>query len=135
LQPGLFTPREHPNRTLRQLPHAAEARERTLKADLAKKAKTQISRASRGKSPEDVRREWDEAADDVGVRRAILSRYLKAVVIRKSARRGPGNLDYSAIEPIWRDGTEPGFEGRTAGKTLGWELLKERQETPPNAAP
>jgi hypothetical protein len=33
-----------------------EARERKLKADLAKKAKTQISRASRGKSPDDVRR-------------------------------------------------------------------------------
>jgi hypothetical protein len=34
-----------------------EARERALKAELAKKAKTQISRAWRGKSPEDVRQE------------------------------------------------------------------------------
>jgi site-specific DNA recombinase len=112
-----------------------EARERKLKADLAKKAKTQISRASRAKSPDDVRAEWDEAADDVGVRRAILSRYLKAVVIRKSAKRGPGDLDYSAIEPIWRDGAEPDFEGATAGQALGWELLKARHETAPEAAP
>jgi hypothetical protein len=67
-----------------------EARERTLKAELAKKAKTQISRAWRGKSAEDVRRDWDEAAGDTGVRRAILSWYLKAVVIRRSARRGIG---------------------------------------------
>jgi site-specific DNA recombinase len=85
-----------------------EARERKLKSDLAKKAKTRMSRASRAKSPEDVRREWDEAAGNVGVRRAILSRYLKAVVIRKSARHGPGDLDYSAIEPVWReDGDTP----------------------------
>ena len=60
-------------------------------------------RLARSKSVEDVRREWDEAAADVGVRRAILSRYLKAVVIRKSNRRGPGDLDYDAIEPIWRE--------------------------------
>jgi len=83
-----------------------EARERKLKSDLAKKAKTRMGRASRAKSPTDVRREWDEAAGNVGVRRAILSRYLKAVVIRKSAKHGPGELDYSAIEPVWReDGT------------------------------
>lgn len=80
-----------------------EARERKLKSALAKKAKTRISRMSRAKSPDDVRREWDEAAGDVGVRRAILSRYLKAVVVRKSASHGPQGLDYSAIEPVWRE--------------------------------
>jgi hypothetical protein len=112
-----------------------EARERKFKADLAKKAKIQISRASRGKSPGDVRAEWDQAASDVGVRRAILSRYLKAVVIRKSARRGRGDLDYSAIEPIWRDGTEPDFDGTTTGQTFGWELLKARHATAPGVAP
>jgi site-specific DNA recombinase len=81
-----------------------EARERRLKSELARKAKTRIGRMSRAKSPADVRREWDEAAGDVGVRRAILSRYLKAVVIRKSASHGPQELDYSAIEPVWREG-------------------------------
>src|SRR6266571_1560896 len=60
-----------------------EARERQLKSELAKKAKARIGRKAREKSPADVRREWDEAAD-VGVRRAILSRYFKAIVIRKS---------------------------------------------------
>jgi hypothetical protein len=49
-----------------------------------------------------VRREWDEADDNL-VRLAILSRYLKAVIIRKTSRRGPGGLDYSAIEPVWRE--------------------------------
>lgn len=84
-----------------------EARERQLKAELAKKAKTRISRAARDKSPDDVRREWDAAAD-VGVRRAILSRYLKAMVVRKSGAHGPGDLDYSAIEQVWReDGDTP----------------------------
>ena len=72
-----------------------EATERRLKSELAKTAKTRVSRMSRAKSPADVRREWDDAAGDVGVRRAILSRYLKAVVIRKSASHGPQELDYS----------------------------------------
>ena len=80
-----------------------EASERELKAKLAKKARTRAGRLARSKSAEDVRREWDAAAGDVGVRRAILSRYLKAVVIRKSNRRGPGGLDYEAIEPVWRE--------------------------------
>jgi DNA invertase Pin-like site-specific DNA recombinase len=79
-----------------------EARERALKAGLARKAKTRMARAARSKSPGDVRREWDEAAGDVGVRRAIISRYLKAIVVRRSALHGPGVLDYSAIEPVWR---------------------------------
>jgi site-specific DNA recombinase len=87
---------------------ALEARERQLKAELAKKAKTRISRIAREKSPEDVRREWDQAVGDVGIRRAILSRYLKAIIVRKSRRHGPGDLDYSAIEPVWRaDGDTP----------------------------
>jgi DNA invertase Pin-like site-specific DNA recombinase len=79
-----------------------EARERKLKSEVAKKVKTRRGRISRSRSPEDVRREWNAAGGDTGVRRAILSRYLKAVVIRKSARRGRGDLDYSAIEPVWR---------------------------------
>ena len=79
-----------------------EARERALKAGLARKDKTRMVRAARSKSPGDVRREWDEAAGDVGVRRAIISRYLKAIVVRRSALHGPGVLDYSAIEPVWR---------------------------------
>jgi site-specific DNA recombinase len=82
-----------------------EARERQLKSDLAKKAKVRRGRVSRAKSPEDVRREWD--AGDAGVRRAILSRYLKAVVVRKSGKHGPGDIDYSAIDPVWRDAGDP----------------------------
>jgi site-specific DNA recombinase len=78
-----------------------EATERDLKAKLRKKAKVRMGRVSLAKTPEEVRREWDEAADNL-VRRAILSRYLKAVIIRKTNRRGPGDLDYSAIEPVWR---------------------------------
>ena len=79
-----------------------EATERDLKAKLRKKAKARMGRLSRAKTPAEVRREWDEAGDNA-VRRAILSRYLKAVVIRKSGRHGPGDLDYSAIEPVWRE--------------------------------
>jgi DNA invertase Pin-like site-specific DNA recombinase len=82
-----------------------EATERDLKAKLRKKAKVRMGRASLAKTPEEVRREWDEADDNL-VRRAILSRYLKAVIIRKTERRGPGDLDYSAIEPVWREDGE-----------------------------
>jgi hypothetical protein len=80
-----------------------EAAERTLRAKLAKNAWELRSRAARLVSPADARREWEEAAGDVTVRHAILSRYLKAVIIRKSSTRGPGNIDYSAIEPVWRE--------------------------------
>ena len=79
-----------------------EATERDLKAKLKKKAKARMGALSRAKSPEEVRREWEEARDDVGIRRAILSRYLKAVIVRRSTLRGPG-FDYSAIEPVWRE--------------------------------
>ena len=82
-----------------------EATERDLKAKLRKKAKVRMGRVSLAKTPEEVRREWDEADDNL-VRRAILSRYLKAVIIRKTDRRGPGDLDYSAIEPVWREDGE-----------------------------
>ena len=82
-----------------------EATERDLKAKLRKKAKVRMGRVSLAKTPEEVRREWDEADDNL-VRRAILSRYLKAVIIRKTERRGPGDLDYSAIEPVWREDGE-----------------------------
>jgi DNA invertase Pin-like site-specific DNA recombinase len=82
-----------------------EATERDLKAKLRKKANVRMGRVSRAKTPEEVRREWGEAADNL-VRRAILSRYLKAVIIRKTGRRGPGDLDYSAIEPVWREDGE-----------------------------
>ena len=44
-----------------------------------------------------MRREWDEADDNFD--RARSFRYLKAVIIRKTDRRGPEDLDYSAIEP------------------------------------
>ncbi len=80
-----------------------EASERDLKTRLARKARTRSGQAARSRSVEDVRAEWDAAAGDVGVRRAILSRYLKAVILRRSSRHGPGDLDYSAIEPVWRD--------------------------------
>lgn len=83
-----------------------EASERELKARLARKARTNAGRLARSRSADDVRREWDEAAGDVGVRRAILSRYLKAIIIRKSNRHGPGELDYESIEPVWRDDGE-----------------------------
>jgi hypothetical protein len=66
------------------------------------------------KPPEEVRREWDEANDNL-VRRAIFSRYLKAVIIRKTERRGPGALDYSAIEPVWREDGE--YSPRALGAT------------------
>jgi site-specific DNA recombinase len=79
-----------------------EATERDLKAKLRKKAKVRMGALSRAKTPEEVRREWEEARDDVGIRRAILSRYLKAVIVRRSTTKGPG-FDYSAIEPVWRE--------------------------------
>jgi DNA invertase Pin-like site-specific DNA recombinase len=79
-----------------------EATERDLKAKLRKKAKVRMGALSRAKTPEEVRREWEEARDDVGVRRAILSRYLKAVIVRRSTLKGPV-FDYSAIEPVWRE--------------------------------
>jgi DNA invertase Pin-like site-specific DNA recombinase len=80
-----------------------EATERDLKSRLSKKAKARIGQISRAKSPEDVRREWDESAGNVGVRRAILSRYLKAVIVRKSATVGGAPFDYLSIEPVWRE--------------------------------
>jgi hypothetical protein len=64
-----------------------------------------IASFSLAKTPEEVRREWDEADDNL-VLRTILSRYLKAVIIRKTGRRGPGDLYYSAIEPVWREDGE-----------------------------
>jgi hypothetical protein len=82
-----------------------EARERQLKSDLAKKTKIRHGRLARTQSPDDVRREWD--AGDIGVRRAILSRYLKAVVVRKSTLANKRLLDYSAIEPIWLTESDP----------------------------
>jgi DNA invertase Pin-like site-specific DNA recombinase len=83
-----------------------EASERELKARLARKARAQAGKLARSVSAEDVRREWDEAAGQVGVRRAILSRYLKAIIVRKSGRHGPGELDYESIEPVWREDGE-----------------------------
>lgn len=77
-----------------------EARQRKLKAELAKKARTRTGRLARSKSADEVRQEWD--AGNVAVRRAILSRYLQAIVVRKSSVHGPGELDYAAIEPIWK---------------------------------
>ncbi len=81
-----------------------EARERKLKSELAKKTKARMSRLTRSKPVDDVRREWD--AGDVAARRAILSRYLQAIVVRKSATHGT-RFDYSAIEPIWKDASYP----------------------------
>jgi hypothetical protein len=80
-----------------------EATERDLRAKLNKKAQARMGQISRAKSPEDVRREWDESAGNVGVRRAILSRYLKAVIVRKSASVGAAAFDYASIEPVWRE--------------------------------
>lgn len=82
-----------------------EARERQLKSDLAKTAKVRHGRLSRAQSADDVREEWD--AGDIGVRRAILGRYLKAVVVRKSTLTNNQLLDYSSIEPIWRTESDP----------------------------
>jgi site-specific DNA recombinase len=79
-----------------------EATERDLKARLRKKVKARMGALSRAKTPDEVRREWEEARDDVGIRRAILSRYLKAVIVRRSSLRGRA-FDYSAIEPVWRE--------------------------------
>jgi hypothetical protein len=84
-----------------------EATEKDLKSRIAKSTREARGRAARQVSPADVRREWDAAAGDVAVRRAIISRYLRAVIIRKSSTRGPGKLDYAAIEPVWRDDDEP----------------------------
>jgi site-specific DNA recombinase len=95
------TPRTVSDNTMFTVVPQLEARERQLKADLRKKAKVRMGRLVRAKSPAEVRQEWDAAADDVGVRRAILSRYLKAVIVRPSRRRGPGRIDYDAIEPVW----------------------------------
>lgn len=77
-----------------------EARQRKLTAELTKKARTRTGRLARSKSAEEVRREW--GTGNVAVHRAILSRYLQAIVVRKSSVHGPGELDYAAIEPIWK---------------------------------
>jgi site-specific DNA recombinase len=82
-----------------------EARERQLKSELAKKAEVRRGRLSRSQPAEDVRTEWD--AGDIGVRRAILSRYLKAVVVRKSTLADTRLVDYSSIEPIWLTESDP----------------------------
>ena len=82
-----------------------ETRERKLRSELAKKAKIRRGRIARAQSADDVRREWD--AGDTGIRRAILSRYLKAIVIRKSTLANTRLVDYSAIEPIWRTESDP----------------------------
>ncbi len=84
-----------------------EASEREIKARMARRSRARAGRASRSVSAQDVRREWDQAAGDTGVRRAILSRYLKAVVVRKAARLGPGRMDYDSIEPVWREDGDP----------------------------
>jgi len=97
------TPRTVSDDTMFNVVPQLEASERELKAKLSKKARTRAGRLARSKSVADVRREWDAAAGDIGVRRAILSRYLKAVMIRPSKNHGPGELDYEAIEPIWRE--------------------------------
>jgi hypothetical protein len=81
-----------------------EASERELKAKLAKKARTRAGRLERSKSADEVRREWD--AGDVDVRRAILSRYLKAVIVRQSRSHGTASFDYEAIQPVWREDGE-----------------------------
>jgi site-specific DNA recombinase len=80
---------------------ALEARERKLRADMARKARVRSGRLARNRSPEDVRREW--GAGDVAVRRAILSRYFRAIVIRRSAPHGPAGFDYASIVPVWKD--------------------------------
>jgi site-specific DNA recombinase len=80
-----------------------EANEREIKTRLTRNASAQAGKRARSVSADDLRREWDEAAGDVGMRRAILSRYLKAVIVRKSRRHGPGELDYESIEPVWRE--------------------------------
>src|SRR5437899_9141566 len=54
-----------------------EAGEREIKARLARKSRAKAGLAARSVSADEVRREWDEAAGEAGVRRAILSRYLK----------------------------------------------------------
>jgi hypothetical protein len=95
------TPRTVSDDTMFTVVPQLESSERELKTKLAKKARTRAGRLERSKSVDEVRREWD--AGDIDVRRAILSRYLKAVIVRESARRGPGGLDYEAIEPIWRE--------------------------------
>jgi site-specific DNA recombinase len=99
-------PRTVSDETMFSVVPQLEASERELRAKLARKARVQAGRLARSVSAEDVRREWDQAAGDVGVRRAILSRYLKAVIVRKSGRHGPGELDYGSIEPIWREDGE-----------------------------
>lgn len=83
-----------------------ETRERKLKSGLAKKDKIRRGRKYLAVPAADVRREWD-ATGDIGVRRAILSRYLKAVIVRKSTVPNTRVLDYSAIEPVWRTGADP----------------------------
>jgi hypothetical protein len=104
------TPRTVSDETMFTVVPQLEASERELKAKLAKKARTRAGRLERSKSAGEVRAEWD--AGDIDVRRAILSRYLKAVIVRESARRGPGDLDYDAIEPVWReDGDSMPYDG------------------------
>lgn len=79
-----------------------EARERELKAEIAKTTRIRAGRVARSVPVEEVRQQWEDADGNPAVRRAILSRYLKAVIVRESVRHGPGELDYAAITPVWR---------------------------------
>jgi DNA invertase Pin-like site-specific DNA recombinase len=87
-----------------------EASERDIKARLARTSRAQAGRAARSVPADVVRRDWDAAAGETGVRRAILARYLRAVIIRKSGRHGPGGLDYDSIEPVWRDDSDISYD-------------------------
>jgi len=43
----------------------------------------------------------------VAARRAILSRYFQAIVIRPTSARGRAGFDYAAVEPVWKDSSAP----------------------------
>jgi hypothetical protein len=95
-----------------------------------RKTPARTGRLARSKSAGEVRRESE--ARNLAVRRAILSRYLQAIVVRKSSVHGPGELDYSAIEPIWKGSgqTAPSARDHTqhaqTAKCPGHRLLRRR---------
>ena len=78
-----------------------EKQKKELVAARAQASRNEASRHRRLRSPEAVRREWDDDATVAG-RRALLGQYLLAVVVGKSQTKGPV-FDHGSITPAWRE--------------------------------
>ncbi|MEU8269918.1 recombinase family protein [Sphaerisporangium sp. NPDC049002] len=76
-----------------------EAREKKLKAAVKKKEQARSGDALLRRSPEQIRREWEQAS--TSGKRAILGQYLQAIIVGPSTTRGPV-FDYSTVRPVWK---------------------------------